>query len=108
MSNKHTPGPWLVSYNTFDSGEDHGIYKDGDFDIKGLQIAVVSGLPTSSNTTTEDEGKANAKLIAAAPELLQAAKDLLQIVKLYNQEGTETLHGRIIASAERTIRKATE
>lgn len=41
MNFKHTPGPWEISWNTFNKGEEHGIYADGEMDLKGHQTARV-------------------------------------------------------------------
>lgn len=63
---KHTPGPWLACA--------HGDYSDYDGncivvlgDGGSIRTAVVLGFNT-------DENRANAHLIAAAPDLLEAAK----------------------------------
>ena len=62
MISKHTPGPWDM-----DEG-DYGIYQIETSD----QIAeVFSHHP-------DEELKANARLIAAAPELLEALRELLE------------------------------
>lgn len=60
----HTPGPWTVNGNKIDG--------------KGYHIASVN-----SHATTE--GKANASLIAAAPDLLVALENALEAV-LYMDE----------------------
>ena len=64
----HTPGPWTAS--------EHGAYTDykgNNIVILGddLRIAVVLGPDT-------DETQANARLIAAAPDLLEALEALLE------------------------------
>lgn len=70
--NKHTPGPWLVS-------------TDG-LRVVGLTEAIESPFPVVVNCTSGydvmpyAEAKANAKLIAAAPDLLEALKDVLRII----------------------------
>ena len=70
MSNeKHTPGPWHVNYTTFDNaivrfhiaGETHG-------SVYPVCEHTLEITPDSS------EQLANAHLIAAAPELLEALK----------------------------------
>ena len=64
---KHTPGPWEVN-------EDNGIVfsqnKDG-----GTCVAVFEDVPKTRPFWEDGEGqiKANARLIAAAPDLLAAA-----------------------------------
>lgn len=58
METKHTQGPWNVSYNT----------------TAHLPFAYV----ISNKQESDEEAEANAKLIAAAPELLEA----LEIVRI--------------------------
>lgn len=61
MDSKHTPGPWKYAGN-------NGTHS---FDQSGRCIAD-SPRP---NGMLDDEGVANAKLIAAAPELLEALRE---------------------------------
>lgn len=75
----HTPGPWVISWETFNQSESHGIYKDGELDLKGYQIAIVNHWPTLDNVG-DQAGKANAKLIAAAPDMLQALIDVRKVM----------------------------
>lgn len=60
MNAKHTPGPWIVNYDglNIDTKQDGGIE----------QVARVS--------RTNEEREANARLIAAAPDLLDALKEI--------------------------------
>lgn len=71
---KPTPGPWLISWETFAGGSAHGIYAPGELDLKGHQIAVVNCYPTVNYNSNEETGKANARLIAASPSLFAAAE----------------------------------
>lgn len=57
---KYTPGPWGYEYEP--DGDNHWIWSAG-----GDRVATA--FPFSTRTT-----KANARLIAAAPELLEACK----------------------------------
>jgi hypothetical protein len=65
---KHTPGPWMVT-NGIDIWPDDG-------DMRGLRhIAMchpLHGYPELEDHLEWDERIANARLIAAAPELLEA------------------------------------
>lgn len=63
---KGTPGPW--------AGKDVGICKQDDV---GLQLGFI----TTSDENRRDECAANAHLIAAAPELLEALQEMVAIVK---------------------------
>jgi hypothetical protein len=88
MSN-HTPGPWKVS-RRFE------VYQDTQVPgVGGTFIASTKGqwpLPESINQVCE----ADAKLIAAAPELLKALQDILIFDSALSQE-----------NARAAIRKAT-
>lgn len=68
--NKHTPGPWKFSRPL----------KVGGFKSDGYQIfddthGLIAEIPTGTSHDLE-EVQANARLIAAAPELLMALKKL--------------------------------
>ena len=56
---KHTPGPWRVDYMTV---------------LAGTKNLVAE---CASMAVGESESKANARLIAAAPEMLEALKTIL-------------------------------
>ena len=61
----HTPGPWIV-----------------DRDMRGIGNAPVIGVVTSDHRAVANcgtYGEANARLIAAAPELLAALRELADI-----------------------------
>ena len=63
---KHTPGPWFGRPH-------HNPVGICGCDEVGLQIAFI----TSASEERRDEFKANARLIAAAPELLEALRVLV-------------------------------
>lgn len=72
MSTKHTPGPWSA-YNKF-SGLTLSNWRVSEGNSTpgiGIGVAIMSG-----NRSDEIE-QANARLIAAAPELLEALTELL-------------------------------
>lgn len=58
MSKQHTPGPWHVS--------------------NGVQIRSAKHQICKVWMMRNGEGNANARLIAAAPELLQALQDIVE------------------------------
>ena len=68
----HTPGPWRTE------GADH--FGDHTIDQEGGSLAIAAVV---SNLREEDEVSANACLIAAAPDLLEAAKALTSALEGY-------------------------
>lgn len=85
---KHTPGPWSADKATYHNGYvEHFVRRDGD------AIAIVGDV---TDPETRLPSKVNARLIAAAPDLLEALKDALEYIPT-------TLQGRAraaIAKAE--------
>jgi len=72
---KHTAGPWFIGV----SSDDDQIHCIDAFDISrgrgNLEVCKVWG--TVNDTEESDQSKANARLIAAAPELLEALEVVL-------------------------------
>lgn len=66
MTGKHTPGPWHIEWSMAQGGEAHHVCDSRDMGDLST-IATVH-----FHDDTEGETKANARLIAAAPELLEA------------------------------------
>jgi len=62
---KHTPGPWTVE-------------SDGSSITMGGQVVITGPSPDGS---TRDEEKANARLIAAAPELLANLENIISAIE---------------------------
>ena len=67
MMTKHTPGPWVVK------SARSGFYVESQFDV------IVDSLDECGRYGAIDN-EANARLIAAAPELLKALKALIENV----------------------------
>jgi hypothetical protein len=65
MQTKHTPGPWHIGVRTFHAGRD--VYGP-----KGEPVAVADDAITAT-----PEAEANARLIAAAPNLLAALQAIM-------------------------------
>lgn len=69
---KHTPGPWKMRNRT------------GNHDWNNWRIAAedgpgrVGGICRLDESLTGEESEANARLIAAAPELLEALRETLE------------------------------
>ena len=92
MSN-HTPGPWKVS-RRFD------VYQDTQTPgVGGTFVATTKGvseLPESVNQVCE----ADAKLIAAAPDLLKALQDILIFDSALSQENARSAIRKAIGENE--------
>ncbi len=74
---KHTPGPWYMEANEAElyyevNGEMQKMIAIGTAKDESPILAYVP--------TTWDEDKANARLIAAAPELLEACKGVMDML----------------------------
>ena len=91
---KHTPGPWLTHKEGFSS-----IYIESRIGGGMLQEVASCG-PTGEGS---DQQEANARLIAAAPELLEA---LAEIVSAADGEGWNQLDPSL-SKARAAIAKAT-
>lgn len=73
MTVQHTPGPWR---------QEHGC-------LVGANGTSILGDGIHNHDLPDEEREANARLIAAAPELLTACELLLQLVKEYEAETKE-------------------
>jgi hypothetical protein len=60
---KHTPGPWKMKFK-----------KNCDWSVYGKDGYSILAIPYDNDNGRPTEDKANAALIAAAPELLSALK----------------------------------
>lgn len=83
MSTKHTPGPWFHNAHPYDNQDEYVLNIEPTDETKSIEF-VNSQLATVHRNTnnfslglyrrTKEEAEANARLIAAAPELLDALK----------------------------------
>ena len=89
---KHTPGPWRV----VDSWNDHMV--EGQ---NGEEIIWQDG---PHNTPTINE--ANARLIAAAPDLLEALEDLILLAQAVMHENGGYMVDDELSDARAAIAKA--
>jgi len=96
----HTPGPWKVAGR-------YGKYSDEITDANGQAIAWVFTRKADPQIVTgvldSPEGQANASLIAAAPELLEALEQAADYLAEFFEEGREH---RVIKLADAAIAKA--
>lgn len=73
MTTMHTPGPWFPRKNS--AGMWEAMIEDRDY-----------AHSTAFITRTDDQGAADARLIAAAPELLAALKGVLRVADRQTDE----------------------
>jgi hypothetical protein len=92
MSTQHTKGPWK-----FGSSNDDSVYKRNIGGSDGYHVAVAS-------SREDDEVDANARLIAAAPDLLEALQSIVDMDVAY-QRGPKVEDAVEVARA--AIAKAT-
>ena len=90
---QHTPGPWEFGGN-FGPKDDVEIWHNADL------VAMVS------NQTELDMLLANARLIAAAPELLEALEALVDVAGVASTPSTRQAFNAEIKRAVAVIRKA--
>lgn len=111
---KHTPGPWLVEED--ETGDQSGLEcvvvvdKSENYHISTCQFDGIDGHSNGGNPDYET-AKANASLIAAAPELLKALKfcvgEFYQYDDANDPDGaTEKARIKAIKLAEKAIAKA--
>lgn len=97
MNTKHTPGNWNVadSINRTENSRELAVWSEQD-----RVICLVS-----PKELENDEDLANAKLIAAAPEMLEALKKM----RTYFGEHDKTMREHVLfAIADIAIKQATE
>jgi hypothetical protein len=103
---KHTPGPWIVDYQ---GTKGHIKAVNGKKDSRGFdQTPTVAKYdcfsefrPMGDVSISEEEEKANARLIASAPELLEALKTALNLIHTDDSIHAEiTMIQQAIAKAE--------
>jgi len=97
--NKHTPGPWIVSDET---RENFVWILDENSDTGVCMV--------HTDTDSKDESDANARLIAAAPELLEALESMLDYLKRQAKENSRrewALHNAHAEFMRNAIAKAT-
>ena len=90
MTAKHTPGPWRV-----DPTDDTRILQGPN----GLHVAY------AANRGMGHAAPANARLIAAAPELLDALRGLYDYARCWPAEDGSRFH-RLLVQADAALRKA--
>lgn len=82
LKTKHTPGPWIAA---IDPGITTTNGKCKVFGAKSPFFVVIDGL------TDYREELATARLISAAPEMLEALEALLEVLGVLRQSGVNVL-----------------
>lgn len=106
---KHTPGPWLLQETT--------VYalNDERTPVNRFTASIDSGWLNEKARISREEVHANARLISAAPELLEALKCLASIVDKMGDMADVFIHPRpwrelgcedALAKAKASIAKA--
>lgn len=100
---QHTPGPWFYDWSS--KINDHII----GWHV-GRQVAPMDEMGCIEHMITvpndHDGAEANARLIAAAPELLEALKDILAEIKNEHGDPSQDVLDRIEGISNRAIAKA--
>lgn len=97
---KHTPGPWTLEY-------DYSLVmpaKDGNH--------IVTAGPIGPDESSREEKRANARLIAASPELLEILIELVRLIEypkrsLIDRDG-DMIQKPSLKKAKKSIQKATQ
>jgi hypothetical protein len=99
---KHTPGPWTIQAEPgccFHEGNHYAITQEGEDQGESWWATIAEIWPTSG-----DNGEADARLIAAAPDLLTATRKMLALVD--NAEWTQAERLACIHGARAAVAKA--
>ena len=103
MNSTHTPGPWSV----FEPKSPFVCYEGGDSPATivsgGVHIATMPGVRTRGLSET---ARANARLIASAPDLLAALNRLIQSLPEDSNEYPDSASARQVFDSIRFAREA--
>lgn len=73
---KHTPGPWHYDWTSKTNGYITGFHVGRQIAPMDEMGCIEHLITIPNDRPTEEEAEANARLIAAAPELLEALEEL--------------------------------
>jgi hypothetical protein len=93
MNTKHTPGPWREN----SQGDSEYIFSE----VYGAIAIIPHG------GIHRDEHKANAQLIAAAPDLLDALQTIVSVLSDWDNATNQGKYANLIEYANKAINKAT-
>jgi hypothetical protein len=94
----HTPAPWKIA--TFDGPHEYASIEAGDGISELIRVCDIPNWPCAI-----EEMQANARLIAAAPDLLDLLEAAVTRVQIANEEGNPILSAWL-PDALSTLRKA--
>jgi len=104
---KHTPGPWTAAIlaeplHKIPEYVADCIRESGGRDFRFVAASDAKGQCDICHVGNGSAGKANARLIAAAPDLLEACKAVMEmrIVQVEDEEGEIEMCRAAIAKAE--------
>jgi hypothetical protein len=95
--NQHTPGPWHVQKYSKDK-----LFVNAEY----AQVAHVLHTETRGLVTTIEQRTANARLIAAAPKLLEACEQAVQFVAKYTADHESVIGQRMVDKMVSAIEQA--
>ena len=98
MNTKHTPGQWEALLHT------NGAFDLLTTDEKGAELALANKGPMTSRA---DEMHANARLMAAAPELLAALIETARCLEWHSQHRGVGMDAVAVKNARAAIARAT-
>ena len=101
MNTQHTPGPWR---DDFEGEPDWG---SQTIIQVGAGSTLIADVCVTDDCISDDEHAANARLIAAAPELLEALQCLLAMPDYDGAISTSTVRRGAKHAARAAIAKAT-
>lgn len=111
---KHTPGPWTsaAEVQQFDLGESITIYAETTPRVPVATVLNADDFPCCVDEDVETldmEAQANARLIAAAPDLLNACSTALIFCETAAKDAVDAEYERLVVTPLRAaIAKATE
>lgn len=100
---RHTPGPWKLRYLTAAGAEGFSV-------LRSLTSELVCTLPSRHGYANADQGEHDARLIAAAPDLLAACERALLFAENHaimargsDEDTADTLRAAIQKATQRGI-----
>lgn len=103
MTTKHTPGPWNLTLNE----QEYRTYnKYGDEELVKYHIVNVGIHYIAELDASEPQAVENAKLIAAAPELLEALQKAEAFISGFEDDDTQENINELLAEIRNSITKA--